>query len=1089
MEKLKNLLIVAVVLTAAICCASLLVGSAPAPAYADGEVMAVRVDDGNGNVTDYATFSEAVNTVPDGATITLLEDAVVGNHGDYTFYNKKFALDLNGKVLTNDRGIGFVDSIITIIDSVGTGEFKIDQKFEFAFRSTIFFKSGKITSKDRNLLSACGCTFNMQGGTISGQILVVDGSAFNMTSGLIDKIEVHVSGGISISGGEIDSLLFSNGTKSKVLSGGIVHKISFYQTTPNFAELLQDGYSYTNSATGETIKLSEMNESTSVGFAICAHPSFTGSKCDYCSYVCPHTDFDSATYKCNVCGSYLVASYTDGTNISVYATFADAVASVPDGSTITLLNDAEFCVLENKNITVDLNGKTLRAPSDVSIVGSTLAITDTSSGIGSLLIGGTVTVTSSTLSPIRGSFSTSGGTSKLSLSDDALLEMDSSSVFEVYVPTYVESTSAKVSMRSGLIGGLYVAEYATFEIFDTAEINTLHVFKTQQILDVGAKVHKILFEDGAEQNYRALLPDGYAYLDPNSSSLIKLSAMAENVEIEVVSCPHAGVDEDTNCEYCGKKMYFKVESGPDVFYFDDFDTAVLSLSDGDVMTVLNDFNIPIVAGHKIAKSVTLNLNGKRLLDCGISLESTITVKDDVGGGYILFTCAGGNVSVYGKDNTELKMDYTRGTLKIYGGRIVGLDLYNGHKASEILPSGYAFMNPDENNRKLTWSEAQTASVPLVVGLCDHSEFDEDFVCIYCNQTLDEKTAINVVKARLEAAKTELTEAISKKADAETVNAKLLELESAIKAAKAASETFATDADNDLRKELNGNIATAKDDAIAAANEALNDARKVLEASLAEKASTEYVNGKVSELESAIGNAKTLSETFATDADNDLRKELNGNIATAKDDAIAAANEALNDARKVLEASLSEKASTEYVNGKVSDLETAIGNAKTLSETFATDADNDLRKELNGNIATAKDDAIAAANEALTAAKAELEAKISQNASASELETAIAALNTAISNAETVGKAYTDAKNQALKTELEGSVASAKSEVMAAVAELTERLNSLESSSHKTADNLKTLQTAFIVFTILLSLSVIALAVVLIVWKRRGHLAA
>ncbi|MDY3256324.1 MAG: hypothetical protein SOX15_04265 [Eubacteriales bacterium] len=48
---------------------------------------------------------------------------------------------------------------------------------------------------------------------------------------------------------------------------------------------------------------------------------------------------------------------------------------------------------------------------------------------------------------------------------------------------------------------------------------------------------------------------------------------------------------------------------------------------------------------------------------------------------------------------------------------------------------------------------------------------------------------------------------------------------------------------------------------------------------------------------------------------------------------------------------------------------------------------------------------------------------------------------------------------------------------------------MENSSHKTADNLKTLQTMFIVSTILLSLFVIALAVVLIVRKRRGHLAA
>ena len=642
MEKLKNILIVAVVLTAAICCASLLVGSAPAPAYADGEVMVARVDDGNGNVTEYATFSEAVNAASAGATVTLLEDASLCG-----FDRKNFTLDLNGKVLTNDSGLTLTGNVLTIIDSVGTGELKINQTLNYN-NGRIYFKSGKITESRKTwLLYLSGSEFNLEGGTVDGY-LWLSGYTFNMTSGSLYRIDGgKFESNIFVSGGEIEELYFHR-NNSKVLSGGTIHKLCFLETTPNYEELLQDGYIYTNSATGEFINPSEMNDSTSVEIVKCTHHSCTDGVCNYCAYVCPHESCDLSTGHCNTCDLTMVA-VADATNF--YLTFADAVASVPDGSTITLLNDAEFCALENKNITVDLNGKTLRAPSDVSIVGSTLAITDTSSGIGSLLIGGTVTVTSSTLSPIRGSFSTSGGNAKLSLSDNALLEMDSSSVFEVYVPTYVESTSAKVSMRSGLIGGLYVAEYATFEIFDTAEINTLHVFKTQQILDVGAKVHKILFEDGAEQNYRALLPDGYAYLDPNSSSLIKLSAMSENVEIEVVSCPHAGVDEDTNCEYCGKKMYFKVESGPDVFYFDDFDIAVLSLSDGDVMTVLNDFRLPIV-GHTIAKSVTLNLNGKRLLDCGISLESTITVKDDVGGGYILFTCAGGNVSVYGKDNTQ-----------------------------------------------------------------------------------------------------------------------------------------------------------------------------------------------------------------------------------------------------------------------------------------------------------------------------------------------------------------------------------------------------------------------------------------------------
>ena len=266
--------------------------------------------------------------------------------------------------------------------------------------------------------------------------------------------------------------------------------------------------------------------------------------------------------------------------------------------------------------------------------------------------------------------------------------------------------------------------------------------------------------------------------------------------------------------------------------------------------------------------------------------------------------------------------------------------------------------------------------------------------------------------------------------------------------------YATDDQLDaLKAELETAIANAKNEAITAANNALTTAKNELNAAIAQKADTATLNEKVEQLNTAIATAETLVKAYADNKDAALKAELETAIATAKSEAITAANDALTAAKNELNAAIAQKADTATLNEKVEQLNTAIATAETLAKAYADSKDAALKAELETAIATAKNEAITAANDALTTAKNELNAAIAEKADTATLNEKVAELTTAINNAETVAKAYADSKDAALKAELEAAIATAKSDLETMIGDVQSDLDTTKAKLDKAIDDL------------------------------------
>lgn len=117
-----------------------------------------------------------------------------------------------------------------------------------------------------------------------------------------------------------------------------------------------------------------------------------------------------------------------------------------------------------------------------------------------------------------------------------------------------------------------------------------------------------------------------------------------------------------------------------------------------------------------------------------------------------------------------------------------------------------------------------------------------------------------------------------------------------------------------------------------------------------------------------------------------------------------------------------------VEASVAALNAAIANAET-AKAYADQKDSELKKDLEGQIGTAKTtleskiaeaktEVLNSAKSVLDTAKTKLSTKIATKADASEVNKAIEDLITVISNAESVNNAYADEKNAALKVDLQ-----------------------------------------------------------------------
>lgn len=152
-----------------------------------------------------------------------------------------------------------------------------------------------------------------------------------------------------------------------------------------------------------------------------------------------------------------------------------------------------------------------------------------------------------------------------------------------------------------------------------------------------------------------------------------------------------------------------------------------------------------------------------------------------------------------------------------------------------------------------------------------------------------------------------------------------------------------------------------------------------------------------------------------------------------------------------------------VEASVAALNAAIANAET-AKAYADQKDSELKKDLEGQIGTAKTtleskiaeaktEVLNSAKNVLDTAKTELSTKIATKADASEVDKAIEDLNTVISNAESVNNAYADEKNAAPKAELTKSISDSIVKVNAAIEALSKRLEAVENETESLTERL------------------------------------
>ena len=498
----------------------------------------------------------------------------------------------------------------------------------------------------------------------------------------------------------------------------------------------------------------------------------------------------------------------------------------------------------------------------------------------------------------------------------------------------------------------------------------------------------------------------------------------------------------------------------------------------------------VQSGFTIDHAMHVDLNGCRLKGSDINVTGgTVVFEDLKGHGYFNVDVKSGGTAEY-RGNTYTLADlavYNDGTLKVYSGQINSLictdgTIYNEHRITQVLPEGYAFVAHYKNgggsalwsyasaNNKDTYSTNDSGETIdyLTVQKCSHTSITGG-VCMFCNATVDGTEALKTAREDLATAKAELEAAIAKKADTATLNEKVTELNTAIKNAEKASKEYADTKDTALKDELTQLINdgdSALQTAIDAVSSNLNQAKTELETKIKTNAD-DLVAAKDKYDKEVAAIKKLISDIQATDTtQGEAIKQLQTDLAAAESDlqtqitnAISKAESDLATAKSELNAAIAKKADATALANAITDYDKKISDINDLITAIqgVNTTQGEAIEQLQTDLAAAKTDlegkitaAAAKANEDLTKAKGELNAAIAKKANADDVKAKLAALQTALDNANaTIGVLQ---GNRATKSELESSVSQAKTEVGKAASDALEAAKSeLNAAIAKKAD--------------------------------------
>ena len=310
----------------------------------------------------FNTLQAAIDSAQDGETVTLLTDAT-----EDAVISKSITLDLGGKTLTNTN----------------------------SGKATISVQGGTVTVKNGNVVGGTGY-YNIEVTKSSNANLTladVTATAGNTGSSMIDNwgtltIESgSYSGGLNVVKSEEDSTLTINGgtfTRETAPRWGITGTVLVYgattitggtfnekSTSPNARVVVTgkvDGYDSVTYIKGGTFNGNGNNVLHHLSPAQ-ADDSFKVSGGTFNKSIPDYYCADGFIPKSNGDGTYGVKEgyYVAQIGSKKYETLADAIRLAAKGKTITLLTDVEqnTQLTINKNITLDLNGKTIKNTQDI----------------------------------------------------------------------------------------------------------------------------------------------------------------------------------------------------------------------------------------------------------------------------------------------------------------------------------------------------------------------------------------------------------------------------------------------------------------------------------------------------------------------------------------------------------------------------------------------------------------------------------------------------------------------------------------------------------------------------------------------------
>ena len=572
------------------------------------------------------------------------------------------------------------------------GELTIDLNGrQFKIRSITPCKSGKLTIKNSGNPVMLGCNvYPTNDASYAGGTLIIDGDVVLDTS-----IYVYDSSTVILKAGAYPAGLYAR--DSKTLYDMLGEGKAFFKT---------DGTLF-------NANVKEISSSETLTIKDHSH-TYTDGKCD-CGYVCPHSDVDSETGKCNECEyQYAAVIVKDGAAASVYeetemgAAFEAADSDANTGCTLKVYKNYAGSY-------TTLSGK------------FTLWIAE-KANVGTLTVSGDITVTGSGKNNrIYGDFNVAAG-SKLTF-DENCGAMGTVSVgagtFDCYrslgIILNINDASSDVILHDGAFikirynGG---GDRANAEILTLLAENRMFMkYPNAETID-GSKT---------------LLKDGLATVFVTSHEDHSYDSTTGKCTICGKRCGHTDVDSKTGvCLTCEYQLTAGVLGVGTAKYFDNIDdafTAALSAeNNGCTLTLYKHCeitqNVEIgnttvtvdVNGYSLGGEADISVNNGGVLYLKDSRKSTyygcIDAPFSVNGGTLINGTADGGssaadvlnlvinsakrVEIYGGIFENVYIAHASG-VALYGGRyntICGEES-NSTPVNDLLAKGYAFATVQE----------------------------------------------------------------------------------------------------------------------------------------------------------------------------------------------------------------------------------------------------------------------------------------------------------------------------------------------------------------------------------------------------------